>query len=928
MLDHRPYVELLGPGRARLRSGWTEFASDKRWFLLAYLAVRGSWVGRDRLAHLFWPDVSSSTARDRFRQLLRRTQRLTDLDGLEAERQRVRWSVETDLHAFGEALDRGDDDRAFETYTGPLLDALDADAAPAFATWLELERDTIERRWRDVALRQGAVAAGTRPHPRALERLEALLRSDPLDEEALRAYMAVAHATGRRTLALEAYRAFAADVRDELGLEPSSATRTLAEAVRAAVDTSPSAVPRPADPAAVTATSATPDDAFIGRDEEVLGVTSMLTRDDARLVSLVGIGGVGKSRIAQQVYAHWEGTAWFVRLEGLTDPADLPAAVADAIGCRLSPVDDPFEQIVERLAGHTALVVLDDYDELTDAAGFTSRLLGACPNLSIVVTSRVRLGVPEEWLFEVHGLAVPPDDVDPEAAQAFDAIRLFTTRAQQVRDGYRPSREDVAHLAHICRLVEGLPLGLELAATWLRGLAPGAIAEEIAADVDFLERRHGHDRHRSIRAVFERSWRSLTAEEQRVLATTAVFRDGFTRDGARSVTRASTPVLASLVDASLLRVRPSGRYDRHPLLYQYVHEKFTESVDVASALERHADYFLALAEDVGGRLHAMRGVDDLDALSAEHENLRSALRWGIEHDPVLALRLAGALGRYWEIRGHVMEGCEWLERCLAREDEVAAEFEARALDALGRLLSLRGERAAAEARVESALERWRSVGDESGMASALNHLGGLALKGGAFDRAESLYREALESHRARCDAIGVANLLNNLGEVARLRGATAVAEERYREALELHRAYDEPRGVGITLGNLGFVVRRQGRASEAASLLAESVAIKHDLGDRIGLAYGFVGLAGVLVDGGASRDAAHLLGVADRLMAEHAVELDAADRSDQRDTVERCRSSLGESTFLAALEEGRSSDTSEAVALVMDARLPILRSRE
>ncbi|MDZ7801738.1 MAG: BTAD domain-containing putative transcriptional regulator [Trueperaceae bacterium] len=738
MSTQGPYVELFGRGTVHAGEGGLAFASDKRWYLLAFLAHAGAWVSRERLAALFWPDVPTTASRDRLRQLLRRVRGFTWLSGLQVERARVRWAVDTDLGAFRAALDEGDGAQALEAYQGPLLEGMTADDAPEFAAWLELERATLHNRWRALLLEEAGQATTDTSRAKAIPRLATLLRADPLDEEALRAYMTVLAGAGQRPRALDAYQGFAQHLGEELGLEPALATQRLSASMREAASAPASSRRDDPEGAHAVAAAVAPTNAFVGRDVELLEVMAMLSSPGCRMLSLVGLGGVGKSRIAWQVHDAWEGRAHFVRLDGLADSSDIPAAIADTLGCATGGTED----LLERIAGHIGdtgmLLVLDDYEHLTEGAGLTSELLGHCPALSILVTSRERLGVPEEWIYDVPGLSVPPGDVPLSRAQGYDAVRLFLTRVEQVRDGYALTEADRPHVLRICQLVQGLPLGLELAAAWMRSATAEAIADEVAANLDFLQRRHASDRHHSIRAVFESSWRMLTHEEQRAYAALSVFRGGFTRDAASAVAQASTPILAALVDKSLLQLQDDGRYQRHPLLYQYVREKLAQYEEEYTACRRHARYFVAVAEEAGSKLRTTRGVADLDALEADHENLREALRWGVAHDPALALRLAGALGRFWEIRGHLIEGCEWLEASLGRAHDAPSEVEGRALDAYGRLLYLRGDREGAASRIQAALERWREADDEDGVSSALNHLGALAMEAGDLARAEAL----------------------------------------------------------------------------------------------------------------------------------------------------------------------------------------------
>lgn len=895
------------------------FGTDKRYALLGFLAYAGEWVGRDRLAFLFWPDVTSSTSRSRLRQLLRRVRALDWVTGLESERTRVRWVVETDVASFETALEENDWQRAFDLYEGPLLDGITRDDVPEFAAWLDYERATLHDRWRSVLFEQAGRLGEDEGHRPVIPLLAALLRTDEFDEEALRAYMTASFHAGQRLRALETYRGFEVHLRDELGLEPALATQRLAQSIRRPGANPPPPMLRGPLDAAGPLSSAAPASAFVGRDEELRSVAASLSRPGCRMLTLVGLGGVGKSRIALEMCHAWHDPAHFVRLDGLANPASIPAAITDVVGCTPRGGEDPVAQLVSHIGRQRMLLVLDDYEQLTEGADLVSKMLRACPSLSVLVTSRERLGVPEEWVYEVPGLSFPALDAPLERAGAYDAVRLFTARAEQVREGYRLSAGDLPHVLRICRLVQGLPLGLELAAAWMRSATAEAIADEIAANVDFLRRRNSAERHESIRAVFENSWRMLTREEQQVLATLSVFRGGFTRDAARTVAHASTPVLSALVDKSLLQLLPSGRYERHPLLYQYVSEKHQAYEDREASHRRHARHFLVVAENIGAKLRTTRDVGDLDVLEADHENLRKALRWGLAHDTGLAVRLAGVLGRFWEIRGHLLEACEWLEASLSSATDVPTEVEARALDALGRLLYLRGDRASAEPRIRAALACWRRVGDDHGISSALNHLGVLAMDQGEFARAEELYREALASCLSRNDRTGVAYLLNNLGEVARLHEDYAWAEERYQESLAMHRAAGNQRGTAITLGNLGFVVHAQGRPGQAAASFDESIALKYHLGDEIGMAYCFVGLAGILCDVGTYATAARLLGVAERMMQAHSVALDAADRSNYEANVAGCRANLGDDTFAAMAESGRTLDVEAAVDLAREA---------
>ncbi|NBC97091.1 MAG: tetratricopeptide repeat protein, partial [Deinococcus-Thermus bacterium] len=876
-------VRLLGPPRVRFGDGWIDLAGDKRHLLLAHLAYQGAWVRRDRLAYLFWPDVPSSRARSRLRQLVRRVRRLPWAHALDIEPSRLRWPVTTDVARLRAALDGGDASTLVETYGGPLLYGVSSDAAPEFAAWLDVERAALHERWRGAVLAAAENAVRQDRSSTSAPWLEAILREDPLDEEALRTLMSVLAETGQRQRARSAYRAFASTLADTVGVEPAPETRRLASSLD---DASPGAVdPAPSDRAA--AGGYAPATRFVGRDAELLQVRSLLDAPECRLLTLMGMGGIGKSRIAFETAAQWDAPAHVVRLDALSEPAEVPHAIADALGGDGLADGDAIERLAGKLGRAPRLLVLDNAEHLVGVAGLLARLLRLAPSLSVLVTSRERLGIAEEWVLPVEGLRVPSPSEPPNDARGYDAVQLFQARAAQIRAGDPLTADELPAAIRICRLLHGLPLGIELAAARVRSVPISAVADEIEVDADVLRRRHDPDGHGSLRAVFESSWRQLADEERRALAALSVFVGGFTRAAAHAVTHASTSVLASLADKSLLQLLPGGRYDRHPLLYRYTREKLDERGDAPEFHRHHARFFLARAEAAGTRLRRPRGSRDLDALEADHENLRAALRWGLANEPGLALRLAGSLGSFWEIRGHLAEGCGWLDAALARGDEAGLSAPARALEASGRLLYLRGDRDAAAARSRAALARWERAGDDAGRARALSQLAALALDRGALDDAEARYLEALAASETAGDRGAVGRLLNNLGEVARMRGELAAAEAHYAEALAIHEDQADARAIAIVQGNLGYVTRRLGRPREAASLLRESMTLKHRLGDDIGTAYNLAGLAGVLADVGACDDATRLLGAARKLLADRGVTLDAADRADAREVAAR-----------------------------------------
>ena len=419
---------------------------------------------------------------------------------------------------------------------------------------------------------------------------------------------------------------------------------------------------------------------LIGRQAECAILRRLLVDEQRRLVTLFGLGGSGKTQlalhVAHELQAEFTHGAAFVPLTPILNAADLPAAIAEAVGVQLPGNVDPTEQLVHALQGHTFLLVLDNFEHLLaegdEAAEKVADLLQKLPGLHMLITSRERLRLASEHLFDLSGLSVPGAATVAELEHA-GAARLFVARAQQVAHDFAVTPANAEAIARICTLLDGMPLELEMAAAWARILTAEEIAAEIARSLDFLalSERGVPTRHRSVRAVFDHSWALLTAEEQAVAMRLALFRGGFDRTAARTVADASLPVLAALLDKSFVRtVAPptnapqSGqRYEIHELLRQYLWDQLQAAGEDQRSRRRHADFFAAFAEAIEPRLFAEDALALQHQLEAEKGNLRAALQWSLHdgHDGAIGVRLAGALGRYWYLAGHWREGREWLQ---------------------------------------------------------------------------------------------------------------------------------------------------------------------------------------------------------------------------------------------------------------------------
>jgi predicted ATPase len=584
---------------------------------------------------------------------------------------------------------------------------------------------------------------------------------------------------------------------------------------------------------------------FVGRERELLEIHQLLGK--ARLLTLVGAGGVGKTRLVLQASLqesqHFEHGVQFVALAGVGSGSMLPSAVATVLGISFYGSEDPHLQLVRYLRDRKLLLVLDNFEHLMDEAWFVTEVVRGAPGVRILVTSRERLNLEEEWVLTLDGLACPDRHVQV-SVDDYPAPRLFVERALQTQAHFSIA-EHALTVADICTRVDGLPLAIELAAGWLRVMPCEQIALQIQRSLDFLTTsvRNVPERHRSQRAVFDTSWGLLSDTEQRALMSLSVFRGGFDAGAAYEVAGASLAVLAAVIDKSLVRPVASARYELHDLLRQYLSWKLVEHGAVTEVERRHFAYYLGLADEAESKLYGPDQEMWYDRLQQEHNNLAAALSWSIRQNELESgLRLASALRFFWENRGYFQNAHEWFEKLLARSGDIPGSVRAKALRTAGVFQAFQGDMLTATSLCEESLRLARESGDRWNEAWCLADLG-------FFEhwvnvpRGVGKLEEALRLFRALEDGWGTSHLLRRLGWFLTILGEYGYATELLQEAVTLARRAGNQHALAwalLLLGNVAWLQRKD--AMSARPMFEESLAYVSQTHDVHNFQYAMLGL--------------------------------------------------------------------------------------
>ena len=735
----------------------------------------------------------------------------------------------------------------------------------AAGAWVEHRQAELRELFLRALEVESDAAAAARDWPSALRAAEDAVSAEPFRESAHLRLMHAHAGAGNRGEALRAYERCRRVLAEQLGVNPSPATEAAYVALLG-VEPEPS-------PAAPRTNLPFPLTRLVGRDDELAAIRKALS--GARLLTLTGTGGVGKTRLALAAAAEsapdFSGGAFLAELAPLADPDLLDQHVLSALGLREEPGQSPAGTLAAHLRTRDVLLVLDNCEHLVGpAAALAEVLLRACPRLTVLATSREPLGVPGEATWRVPSLS-------PAGAMA-----LFTERAQAVRPDFTVTDQAAQALGQLCRRLDNIPLAIELAAARTSALS----VEEIAARLDDRFRllsggaRTAVPRQQTLRAMVDWTYDALSDVERRVFDRLAVFGSSFDLEAAELVVAGDgvepgdvVEILTGLVNKSLvLAERPAAAmttgYRLLETMRHYARERLAESGEATAVRSRHlaraVDIAQAAERDMDGPLQAAV----LDRLEAEHDDFRVALAWGTSGgDPEPALRLATALGRFWEVRGHLSEGRSWLEAALtAGGGGESPALRAVALNWAAVLAQHQGDYNAAHGLYEHSLALRRRIDDRLGASAALVGLGNLAALQGRLGPARAQFEESLAIGRELDEPQVVAASLTNLGWVAHARGDLRGARALYEEALEVRRRLGDGHGTALVLANLGDLALQQGDLDTAHTLHTEGLDLRRGLGDRSGVADSLAALGGVALARGdrATARTLHSQGLAER----------------------------------------------------------------
>ncbi len=943
-------LTLFGAPEVRRQSRLvTGFRSNKAQALLYYLAVTGRPQTRATLVGLLWGDQPEAAARASLSKCLSNLHELLG-EAVLIERQTVAFNRahphQLDTERFAAHVGTRPTpatvqslQSALAVYRGDFLEGFYVRDAPDLEQWV-----LSQRAYYREAVVNGLHALATYAEqlgdlPQAVVHTRRLLALEPWREEAHRHLMKMLARSGQRAAALAQFETCRRILNEELVVEPDAETLTLVEAIRAGdldkanrVEAQPF-TPSPVHPGACTLP--TPPTALIGRERELAELDALISDPTCKLITICGPGGMGKTRLALAVAAaqggKFEHGALFVPLAGVATAQFLPQAILSALDMPLRGELTPQQQVRALLYGQERLLVLDNYEHLLPEIDLLLDLLHHAPRITLLVTSRERLALRAEHLCELVGIDYPPNQPAQLRAKSapdltgYAAVQLFLQRVRQTQVRFTPSDEEMAAIVRICRITEGMPLALELAAAAVREQAIVALAAALEAGQTKLSARLRDlpERHRTIEAVFDHSWHLLSVTEQQVLAALSVFRGGFEAEAAQTVASATPALLAGLMDKSWLRRHPSGRYDIHELVRQYAHEQLVTCGKSDEVQWDYTHYFLRFTQA------AKSGIEDREPnqwmlrVEQELDNLRSVLKWLISHSPEDGLRMLSDLFLFWRSSGHFQEGYDWFRGALAHAESVSPFVRAHALIEAGFIAICKNEIDEAEELFGQSLMLCQQLdGADLRVANVLTYALNCQSLGplfrGDYQQALHLCRQSLAVAQNAGEHYRASQALYFIGEALYLQGLFDQSRYAYEESLILYHSSGAYSGGGMRFVRLGHVVCAQGELGQADLLLKKGLTIVTKHHDLVGTGMALIGLARMAAISGDYQRATLLLAANEEMTAINPIVRHwPMDRIENERTLAILHAHMDDASFAAAWTAGCALSLEQAVAYAL-----------
>jgi predicted ATPase/DNA-binding SARP family transcriptional activator len=886
-----PYLALffMGQPRLELNGAAVKVPLKKALALLSYLAVTNESHRRETLAAFLWPEYNQDAAFNTLRVNLHALRKVfgeewfcVDQDQIGLTQNSNVWVDVGHFHelvagcqSLSHSLAEACVDcipsltKAVQLYRGNFLAGLAVQESAPFDDWQRFQNGILLQETLSALKKLVHCHSAQGEYSQAITYAQQWRVLDPLDEPAYQALMQLYAWSGQRSAALNQYREYARILEKELGESPPESTEKLFQAIKEYRLHPPpigtnllQLPPRPVTPV-VSASS------FLGREKEVAEISHLLGDPACRLLSLIGPGGIGKTRLALQIAA--ENTAvfpngvWFTPLVTVPSPEFIASAIVDTLGLALEGEMDIRTQLFNHLRNREALLILDNFEHLVGGSELVVEILKRAPGVKVMVTSSERLNLQLEWLYPVRGLKFP--ETDDETLEDYSSVQLFLQSARRSNASFDMSPADRSSIVRICRFLEGMPLGIELAAAWTQMLSCQEISEEIERDLDFLSisARDIPERHRSLRAVYERSWKLLSDDERNVIRKLSIFQGRFQREAAEQVAGANLDILSSLMNKSFLHRSLTGRYEILETLRKYVGETLREDPQLYEETHsRHAEYYAAFLQARESQLKGIRQIESLEEISGEIENIRLAWHTMVSHAKYLELdRSQESLHLYYSMRSWLHEGVDLFGRAVEKLRSLMVDGKEPAKQKiLGRLLARQGyfydrigQYEIAREFLNESLSLFQDLGIQDETAMPLRALARLSLDLEDHIEARRLFEASLEIYKKKNDQWGVVRCLDSLGFIALYLQNYTEARQRFEKGLVIAKETGDQWGTAWCLMDLGFLTLIQRKYEEADLVLQECLTTYSKIGDYQGIATTLSYLALVAVGRGEYQEA-------------------------------------------------------------------------